>query len=46
MEERVLTCINCPMGCQVTVELDGEEILSVTGNTCAIGDRYARNDSK
>ncbi len=32
------------MGCQITVELEGTEILSVTGNTCAIGDRYARNE--
>ena len=44
MEKRELTCIGCPMGCQITVELDGEEILSVKGNTCAIGDRYARNE--
>ena len=44
MEKRELTCIGCPMGCQITVELEGEEILSVTGNTCAIGDKYARNE--
>ena len=49
MEKRDLTCIGCPMGCQITVELekkeDGEiEVLSVKGNTCAIGDRYARNE--
>lgn len=44
MEKRELTCIGCPMGCQITVELEGTDILSVTGNTCAIGDRYARNE--
>lgn len=44
MERRELTCIGCPMGCAITVELEGEEILSVRGNTCAIGDRYARNE--
>ena len=44
MEKRELTCIGCPMGCQITVELEGEEILSVAGNTCAIGDKYARNE--
>ena len=42
MEKRNLTCIGCPMGCQITVEFEGEEIHSVTGNTCAIGDKYAR----
>ena len=44
MEKRELTCIGCPMGCQITVELEGTEILSVKGNTCAIGDKYARNE--
>ena len=37
-----LTCIVCPMGCRMTVELsDGGEILSVTGNTCPRGKQYA-----
>jgi len=44
METRNLTCIGCPMGCQITVQLEGEKILSVTGNTCAIGDHYARQE--
>ncbi len=44
MERRDLTCIGCPMGCQITVEIENGEVLSVTGNTCAIGDKYARNE--
>ncbi len=44
MEKRDLTCIGCPMGCQITVELDNNEVVSVTGNTCPIGDKYARNE--
>ena len=36
MEKKELTCIGCPMGCQITVELETGEIKSVTGNTCAI----------
>jgi len=44
MEKRDLTCIGCPMGCQVTVEFEGQEILNITGNTCPIGDTYARNE--
>ena len=39
MEKRNLTCIGCPMGCQITVEFEGEEVFSVKGNTCAIGER-------
>ena len=44
MEKRNLTCIGCPMGCQITVEFEGEEVFSVKGNTCAIGDKYARQE--
>lgn len=44
MEKRELTCIGCPMGCSITVEMEGKDILSVTGNSCKIGDRYARTE--
>ena len=44
MEERKLTCIGCPMGCPLTVVMNGEEIVSVTGNTCKRGDVYARKE--
>lgn len=44
METRELTCINCPMGCRITVKLDGDNILSVEGNTCKRGDTYARTE--
>lgn len=41
---RELTCIGCPMGCLVTVAKDGSEIRSVSGNSCANGDKYARKE--
>ena len=44
MEQRVITCIGCPLGCLVTVELENGEIVSVTGNTCIRGDSYARKE--
>ena len=44
MEERTLTCIGCPMGCQVSVQMGAGKILSVTGNTCPRGDAYAREE--
>ena len=44
MEIRTLTCISCPMGCPLAVEMDGDEIISVTGNTCKRGDVYARKE--
>ena len=44
MEKRELTCIGCPLGCALTVEIDGNEVVSVTGNTCKRGDDYARKE--
>ena len=32
------------MGCPLTVEIDGGEVVSVTGNTCKRGDVYARKE--
>ncbi len=44
METRELTCIGCPMGCSLTVEMNEKEVVSVTGNTCKRGDVYARKE--
>lgn len=45
MEKRELVCVSCPMGCAITVELnDNGEVVSVTGNTCPRGDKYARQE--
>ena len=44
MEKRELICIGCPMGCALTVELEGNEVISVIGNTCKRGDDYARKE--
>ncbi len=38
---RNLTCIVCPRGCALSVELDGKEVLSVSGNICPRGKQYA-----
>lgn len=44
METKNLICIGCPMGCQMTVQMEGGKVLSVKGNTCARGDIYARKE--
>ena len=41
---RELTCIVCPKGCQLKVELDGKNILSVEGYTCKRGLEYAKTE--
>lgn len=45
MTKREMVCVSCPMGCAITVELDdNNEVISVTGNTCPRGDKYARQE--
>jgi len=40
-----LTCINCPMGCQLTVvDKNDDGNYEVTGNTCKRGPKYAINE--
>lgn len=39
-----ITCINCPVGCRLSVELDNGQVVSVTGNTCPRGVTYARQE--
>ena len=41
MAKRELTCIVCPRGCALTVELDGDKVVGVSGNICKRGEAYA-----
>lgn len=45
MSFRTLTCIGCPMGCGLTVQLNGDnEVTEVSGNSCKKGDEYAHKE--
>ena len=44
MEEKNLICINCPLGCPLTVTMEGGEVKTVTGNTCPRGEAYAKKE--
>nr|WP_302594641.1 DUF1667 domain-containing protein [uncultured Acetatifactor sp.] len=46
MTERQMTCIICPMGCSITVKMEGEEILEISGNTCKRGAAYAEAETR
>jgi CxxC motif-containing protein len=43
METRNLICIGCPMGCPLTVKIDGETV-EVSGNTCKRGAQYGQKE--
>lgn len=40
-QTRDMTCIICPRGCTLTVELEDQKVLSVKGNACKRGKDYA-----
>ena len=42
--EQTITCINCPVGCRMTVTLENGAFVSVSGNTCKRGESYARQE--
>ncbi len=45
MYTKQLICINCPLGCPLTVTLNQDDsIASVTGNTCPRGAQYAQKE--
>ncbi len=45
MTTKEMVCVSCPIGCAITVELDdNNEVVSVKGNTCPRGDKYARQE--
>lgn len=43
MEVKELTCICCPLGCPLTVRLNGDQI-EVTGNSCGRGAEYGKKE--
>ena len=41
LEEKQIICINCPMGCRMTVGVSDGKVVSVQGNTCKRGEEFA-----
>jgi len=44
IQETILTCIGCPMGCLITVTRDQQQQLTITGEQCSRGKDYARTE--
>ncbi len=42
--KQTLICIECPIGCEITVESENGRVFSVTGNACPRGKLYAENE--
>ncbi len=39
-----LTCIICPVGCDLEIETLNGKVIKVTGNTCPRGEKYAKTE--
>lgn len=44
MEKRTMTCIVCPRGCKMTVEIENNTLISCMGNFCVRGKKYAESE--
>lgn len=42
--KKEFVCIRCPLGCNVSVEMEGEEIKNITGNNCPRGADYVTKE--
>jgi len=40
VEKRHFTCVTCPVGCEMEVEVKDGEVLSIEGNRCAKGEEF------
>lgn len=43
-EKKEFVCIRCPLGCNITVELEDQDIKSIAGNTCPRGADYVTKE--
>jgi CxxC motif-containing protein len=39
-----LVCIECPQGCILSVDMDDNKIVKLTGNKCPKGEKYALSE--
>ncbi|MCY6372747.1 DUF1667 domain-containing protein [Clostridium ganghwense] len=44
MAVRELTCIGCPVGCSLEVEIRNGKVINVQGNICIKGKNYAEKE--
>ena len=44
MQNKIITCIECPNGCQISVDFDDNKVLKAEGYSCPRGKTYAENE--
>lgn len=46
METRTITCIECPVGCRLRVDVENCKAVKIEGNKCPKGEKYAINEAE
>lgn len=44
VETKIMNCIMCPLGCEMTVTIEDGAVTDVKGNTCPRGAKYAKDE--
>lgn len=44
--KKSIRCIKCPIGCEIEVEYNSNEIISIEGAQCPRGESYAKKEIK
>ena len=42
--EKEMVCVNCPMSCRLTVQIEDGAVTAVSGNSCPRGKAYAESE--
>lgn len=45
-ERRHFTCVTCPVGCEMDVELDDGHVVSISGNRCKKAEEFVLQEVK
>jgi len=44
MNTKIITCVTCPVGCDLAIEYKEKTLISVSGHTCKKGEEYASDE--
>lgn len=44
MEKKIITCIECPQGCRLELDIEGGRVIKISGNKCNKGEKYGKQE--
>ena len=46
MSEKKITCVTCPLGCKLKINIENNKIVSISGSQCKKGIKFAEGEIK